>query len=120
MKKKDYAARRQLNKYLHLLRRFSERLNMSPSVGELEDMVKQINTNWKECFLKRGKKPWVAVYKVKFRDKIIIVISDRKHIFTTYGLYEGSYYAIIKEQKLKELTLKEEKTDAPEEINKEL
>jgi hypothetical protein len=85
MKKKDYTARRQLNKQLHLLQRFSERLNVSPSVYELEDMIKQIEKDPRGCFLKRGKKPWVAVYKVKFRGCDIIIVSDRKHVFTTYG-----------------------------------
>lgn len=86
-------------RYMHLTKRFRERLKESePSGTEIYDMLEQ--TKDPERFLRWTKKYNVGVYRVNFRNRDIIIISNKKSIFTTYGEYK---YAT-----------KEEHTELPE------
>lgn len=102
LSKEAYDKRKRTARLLHLLQRFSTRLKMDVSLADLDNMLQQINTDKEKCFLATGNVWYVGIYKVNLRGYDIIVISDHKNIFTTYGYFKGSRF-----------DKKEEKTDAP-------
>jgi hypothetical protein len=86
-----------LLRYFHLTKRFRQRVGEEPMGAEIFDMLEQTKNN-PECFLKWTRKYNVGMYKVNFRGRDIIIISNKKAIFTTYGVYTDAFKEISDEE----------------------
>ena len=90
VKYKHPKEKKNLSRIFHLFAKFHERIGVTPLGSEFADILEQINTPNTNNWLKPGNQHWIGIYKVNFRDRDIIVVSDKKHIFTTYGWYKGN------------------------------
>lgn len=109
MRPKWYEDRKRYNRLVHLMDKFKERLKVNLTLYDIDSILEQINKDPKGCFLLPGNKPWVGIYKVRFKDYDIIVVSDRKHIFTTYGKYKGNKIEEIVRRKQNAISKKHSK-----------